>query len=117
MTTAAAELDAIEGLAAGATPGPWVFEGDERNGCGVFDEGTGELFVFSPDPQSTGDFRADLAFIAHARTDVPAMAKALRAVLALVANVGNESTGPEFVACYEIQAAITAALSASEAGK
>lgn len=41
---------------------------------------------------------------------LPAATAALQAVLDLVRFVGNESTGPEYVACYEVRDAITAAL-------
>lgn len=44
---------------------------------------------------------------------VTPLVAALRAVLDLVKYVGNESTGPEFVACYEVRDAITAALGVS----
>jgi len=69
-------------------------------------------------PAVTGDgerARANAAFIAHAHEDVPKMAAALFKVLGLVANVGNDADGPEFVACYEIRDAIDAALATTEA--
>ena len=84
------ELDAIEARAAAATPGPWAAE-DERHGkgsCSCCGEvlyawnivaPSREVVVSAMDdvtPGVHGD--ADATFIAHARTDVPALITALR---------------------------------------
>ena len=120
-------LAEIEGRAGGATAGPWgidtpmsgrpfemvviAIDRDGRKRSGIADAWS------SPD---------NAAFIAHARTDVPRMAEALRAVLAVAADrwtcdttCASEATAPDAPCdCWraEIPAAITAALGC-EAGK
>jgi hypothetical protein len=74
----------IEQRCAAATPGPWEAgarhdyeDQDEVSGCGWDVDGP-------PEPSLRGMFsnRADAKFIAHARTDIPALLSALRAVTA-----------------------------------
>ena len=83
-------LNEIEARANAATEGPWA--PDEYTE--VDPDGFYELSrVIAPDPDGddwcaigvvhTGILRPDAAFIAHARTDVPALVAALRAVLDL----------------------------------
>lgn len=66
-------LDAIRRRAAAATPGPWKI--GSRFGCGVLGSAvaviSGKLPPIELDPHRNG--RADAAFIAHARQDVPAL--------------------------------------------
>ena len=86
--SAADRLDEIEARANAATEGPWT--PDEYTE--VDPDGFYELSrVIAPDPDGddwcaigvvhTGILRPDADFIAHARTDVPALVAALRAVL------------------------------------
>jgi hypothetical protein len=78
------DLDAIEARAAAATPGPWTVEGEGDL------PGINDLMVVDPVEQwicnvDDGNAKrnlADAAFIAAARTDVPALVAALRASLA-----------------------------------
>ena len=78
------DLDAIEARCAAATPGPWFQDhdsGEDENGAwenplAEVVDGLGSHLI------DAGEL-ADAAFIAHARTDVPDMAAALRAVLEL----------------------------------
>ena len=87
---AADRLNEIEARANAATEGPWT--PDEYTE--VDPDGFYELArVIAPDPDGddwcaigvvhTGILRPDAEFIAHARTDVPALVAALRAVLDL----------------------------------
>lgn len=98
-------LDAIEARAEAATEGPWL-----NVGLVVWSttthEDVADTVVEPVNPQQL----ANADFIAHARTDVPALVAALRAVLDLTEDVGNESTGPSFVACYEVRSAINTAI-------
>ena len=86
--SAADRLDEIEARANAATEGPWT--PDEYTE--VDPDGFYELSrVIAPDPDGddwcaigvvhTGILRPDADFIAHARTDVPALVAALQAVL------------------------------------
>lgn len=75
------KLSEIEGRAEGATEGPWRFWNDgvvgfPGLGMGVLPAAGSEAL-----PGNGGQMRTDAAFIAAARTDVPAMAAAIRAVL------------------------------------
>ena len=110
MTRPADRLDAIEARANAATAGPWEAEGAEvfTVGHGMFGGGVATVYYGA----ETGGHHpaADRSFIVNARQDVPALVAALRAVLDLTSDVGNTSTGPTFVACYEVRAAITTAL-------
>ena len=80
-------LDKIEARANAATEGPWEKSPRYKSDCGwtvpgVSAEVTEELVV-----EAVRD--ADAEFIAHARTDVPDMAAALRAVLEVHKEDGN----------------------------
>ena len=86
--TAADRLNEIEARANAATRGPW--ESDEYTE--IDPDGFYELSrVIAPDPDDGEDYaigvvhvgilRPDATFTAHARTDVPALVAALRAVL------------------------------------
>lgn len=87
MTALADRLDQIEARAAAATEGPWGWHGYMETGATLATPGlviggfpTHELNVL----KTTDDWApttADATFIAAARTDVPALTKALRAVL------------------------------------
>ena len=96
---AADRLNEIEARANAATEGPWT--PDEYTE--VDPDGFYELSrVIAPDPDGddrcaigvvhTGILRPDADFIAHARTDVPALVAALRAVLDLADRWATQST-------------------------
>ncbi len=90
--TAPCDLDAIEARAAAATPGPW-----ERTGnwwvSQAGQQWSNGFIAHINGPRTSGlsashhDPAADFAFIAHARTDVPAMAAELRELRAEVPKV------------------------------
>ena len=104
---AADRLNEIEARANAATEGPWA--PDEYTE--VDPDGFYELSrVIAPDPDGdgwcaigvvhTGILRPDADFIAHARTDVPALVAALRAVLDLhVATEGYLCDGAVCLEC------------------
>ena len=96
--SAADRLNEIEARANAATEGPWT--PDEYTE--VDPDGFYELArVIAPDPDGddwcaigvvhTGILRPDADFIAHARTDVPALVDALRDVLDEVAKVQRDA--------------------------
>ena len=96
--TAADRLNEIEARANAATEGPWT--PDEYTE--VDPDGFYELArVIAPDPDGddwcaigvvhTGILRPDAEFIAHARTDVPTLVAALRAVLEEIAKVQRDA--------------------------
>ena len=136
MTAATERLAEIEGRADGATAGPWrAWDPEDRaynpsvtRGAQTRwpDEGN---WIAEAGPVAINGTH-DAIFIAHARTDVPRMAEALRAVLALhylASATIQRSDGPYIIdGCHECIAddypcptvtAITAALSVSEEGK
>lgn len=92
------DLDAIKARAEAATTGPWTFENGEYSGknwmigslfCGADDVGDGWTVHITTDHVHAsqlygGGASADAAFIAAARTDVPALvAEVERLTLAL----------------------------------
>lgn len=81
-------LDEIEARANAATEGPW-------NADGFADGDTISLDVYAPGAAHAvaRDIRShsDADFIAHARTDVPALVGALRAVLAALPEPSDEN--------------------------
>lgn len=79
-------LDEIEARAAAATAGPW--EAFEDVGQGLDDwswtvRGATGVVAEVVDDRDYDQVDSDIEFIAHARTDVPALVRALREVLAL----------------------------------
>ena len=86
-------LDEIEARANAATEGPWVTGGTDLAGEVYF--GT---YADPDDPTEPGVMlgvtgtQEDAALIAHARTDVPALVAALRAVLDLADRWAAQST-------------------------
>lgn len=102
-------LDEKEARANAATDGPWnasltgrgarVSEPSGYPLPGCFTCGQNEEGIYEP---------ADAEFIARARTDVPALVAALRAVLALDGPMTGENSGVEYMAA--VRAAITSAL-------
>ena len=136
--TAAQVLADIEGRAEGATAGPWeAYRRHDRSTLtgdllGVCQESAGD--IDDSVLEDAGLLTVDAAFIAHARTDVPRMAEALRAVLKALDQLRDDTTyhesmesdpaeirtraGWKSVDDYrqDIEAAITAALGC-EAGK
>lgn len=72
-------LDQIDRLDQDATKGPWEFDDEENEMIRVISE-TSAFTVFD-DIGIRVDDHVDAAFIALARTALPAMSKALRAVL------------------------------------
>jgi len=117
--TAADRLDEIEARIEAATEGPW-----EASGCYVETAQPFDLHRFDAMGLTVARCEqddADAALIAHARTDLPATVKALRAVLALayMNAVGSEyehnegcEGEAECPACWaaDIRRAITEAL-------
>ena len=96
--SAADRLNEIEARANAATEGPWT--PDEYTE--VDPDGFYELSrVIAPDPDGddwcaigvvhTGILRTDADFIAHARTDVPALVAALRAVQEVLDKRGKQA--------------------------
>ena len=104
-------LDEIEARANAATEGPWEWEGEAK---AEWEEGANSLVPsrHPDDPVLYGygydasgievKTPADAEFIAHARTDVPDMAAALRAVLKLHKEDGH-GWGPGESFCTECQ--------------
>ncbi|MFI6266134.1 hypothetical protein [Micromonospora sp. NPDC051006] len=92
------DLDAIEMRAAGATPGPWATDPDSAwRRCHEAHE-----YVYATDPTDRAGIVAltgikgehvrnarDAAFIAHARTDVPALVAEVRRLRAELAEVNG----------------------------
>jgi len=79
--TAAGYLARVEAAAEAATPGPWTYTAVMHSQA----EGVGIPYVESQTGWPAMCQRSpDAAFIAAARTDVPALTAALRAVLALI---------------------------------
>lgn len=93
-------LNEIEARANAATPGPWEAGCNDRHVLYVTTEN--EEFCAEHGPElydSQGFFSDDdTEFIAHARTDVPALVAALRAVLAVHA---PDYTYPDCPKCSE----------------
>ncbi len=82
------DLKAIKARAEAATPGPWVSElEDDSDGSpfghrwtyirGVSQPGPDGQVIFRYDDDYGTDQRSDSEFIAHARTDVPALVAAV----------------------------------------
>jgi len=72
------ELSKIEARANAATPGPWTFLPDqrlERRGLGILGPSF-ERVALMPEP--AGAHPVDALFVAHARTDVPALVAEVR---------------------------------------
>ncbi len=87
------DLDAIEARAEAATPGPWTAR--LRDDMWEINDGSGSNFVsivescWLPDDCDAGQYGGipdvdDARFIAHARTDVPALVAELRAAREVV---------------------------------
>lgn len=77
------ELEAIEARANAATPGPWERWPDDvdgGDGWALVSDADGEPVVGAhPCPlEQCADAEADYAFIAHARSDVPALIAEVR---------------------------------------
>ena len=78
-------LNEIEARANAATPGPWEAGCNDRHVLYVTTENEEFCAEYGPELYDSQGFFSDddTEFIAHARTDVPEMAAALRAVLEL----------------------------------
>lgn len=100
--TAAERLDAIEALADAADRGPWQFIGETSEIC-MPDGGIAEMTW----PRHVV---ANATFIAAARTDVPALVAALRAVLDLTLAARMHPGSLRAFFAEDIEAAITTAL-------
>lgn len=76
-------LDEIEARANAATPGPWEAGCNDRHVLYVTTENEEFCAEYGPELYDSQGFFSDddTEFIAHARTDVPALVAALRAVL------------------------------------
>ena len=81
----AADLDAIEQRAHAATEGPWEASAhDHAAGDVPILDRTGHYLVICPDCGVRGGYeRADAEFIAHARSDVPALLAEVRRLRAM----------------------------------
>jgi hypothetical protein len=87
------DLDAIEARAAAATPGPWCTDSWEIYQDSEYQPGISFWIGETCRADEENDGRADAEFVAHARTDVPAMAaeiRRLRAELAAVTALCDE---------------------------
>lgn len=78
------DLDAIEARAAAASSGPWSVDGG-RDGNRLFWQIGGILRDAYGNNSITSDDEATVKFIAHARTDIPALVAELRSVRAELA--------------------------------
>lgn len=81
MTTEPLDIDAIEARANAATPGPWVETPYSRSGAGTderYTAITGGREVVTTDQFPCSRKPADATFIAHARTDIPALVARVR---------------------------------------
>ena len=78
-------LDEIEARANAATPGPWEAGCNDRHVLYVTTENEEFCQTYGPELYDSQGFFSDddTAFIAHARTDVPALVAALKKVLEL----------------------------------
>lgn len=101
-------LDEIEGRANAATEGPTLTR---------YDHGGGRLAVFHGDHRAlVADFygEGDREFYAAARSDVPALVTALRAVLAMVAEVqASPRRTNHWLSAAAVEVAIASALDPS----
>lgn len=105
-------LDEVDARAEAATPGPWVTRGDRIS----------KAVNSLAGPNVVGSARpTDAEFIASARSDLPALSKALRAALAI--NTGDNRTlyGNDFEAgmakaLWLVHEAIQAALAVNDEG-
>ena len=94
-------LDKIEARANAATEGPWRHVSILDVGGFVEDGRCGDIFGWAEDDAGTiCATDSDAEFIAHARTDVPDMAAALRAVLETHQD-GGESQGYTDTGTYD----------------
>lgn len=94
-------LQAIEARAAAASPGPWTTEmgyiGSNRALFLVRGKGfDGVLFGRSYDAEETAKHKADTTFTAHARTDVPALVAAVRALQEQLATAKAQAVGVDW---------------------
>ena len=113
-------LDKIEARANAATEGPWEVNGPDRPWATISHGSDSILHAYEQhhpycEGCECGDSRSEVAlseedadFIAHARTDVPALVEALRAVLNLhfkaqpiPAAFGTQEGGDYCVTCAE----------------
>ena len=97
-------LNEIEARANAATPGPWEAGCNDRHVLYVTTENEEFCAEYGPELYDSQGFFSDddTEFIAHARTDVPDMAAALRAVLELHKEDGH-GWGPGESFCTECQ--------------
>ncbi len=74
------DLDALDALAAAATPGPWEVEFDGTEPAAVYadDGGIGTAYICRDLAQGVSYGEADAAFIAAAREAVPALTARVR---------------------------------------
>ena len=118
-------LDNIQARADKASKGPWAVDHDDFDGASVYmDDGItwGRAYVCRDLQQGEDEGRADAAFIAHARADIPTLVAALRAVEAIhTKELGGTPTGefadicggcPNYWPCPTV-GAITEALEAT----
>ena len=83
MSTEPIDLDAAQALADAATPGPWIWEHDQEDSWDSLDGPGGKSILWANGMHTEGWINADTAdaaFIAEARTLVPALIAELREV-------------------------------------
>ena len=90
-------LDEIEARANAATEGPWEADGSAHV---LTADNTPTFVARCADPGGSDAGVPDAEFIAHARTDVPALVAALRAVLEIHQD-GGESQGYTDTGTYD----------------
>ena len=76
--TAALDLDAIEARANAATKGPWAWQANDKGYPQQIVGNDDGLVLVAETFTGPEHFPAEAEFIAHARTDVPALIAALR---------------------------------------
>lgn len=91
-------LSEVERRAWAATEGPWDFDGRDEffntpdhddKSFGIVERGTGDNFVIAEVCGDVPEHRGNAPFIAAARTDVPALAAALRVAVEAVERISN----------------------------
>ena len=90
--TAAEWLARARAVTVGATPGPWDYCDAERALGGPSVAVLDDLYVISLTTTPSIDTWEDAAFIAHARTMLPAAVAAIEAVLALAEGWATQPT-------------------------
>jgi hypothetical protein len=100
------ELDAIEAREKAATAGPWsALTGMLAYSPRLIASAGDECYIVQNDVAGPGlinDTQPDLAFIAHAREDVPALVAEVRRLRAIVDDIAGQIACPE---CWSVEVA------------